>query len=56
MDIEEAAKCAKAVGAKHNIPYHNEPATGELLDKELAQKFDAPNKMIVLPGESITIE
>ena len=56
MDIEEAAKCAKAVGAKHNIPYHNEPATGELLDKELAQKFDAPNKKIVLPGESITIE
>ena len=56
MDIEEAAKCAKTVGAKHNIPYHNETANGELLNKELAEDWSVPNKMIVIPGESINID
>ena len=57
MDITEAAECAEAVGAKHNIPYHNETADTEyMFDKELAERFDAPNKMIVYPGESFTVE
>ena len=56
MDNEEAAKCAETVGAKHNIPYHNETASGELLDTELAQSWNAPDKLIIMPGESIDIE
>lgn len=56
MDNEEAAKCAETVGAKHNIPYHNETANGELLDKELAEGWSAPNRMIIQPGETINIE
>ena len=56
MDNEEAASCAETVGAKHNIPYHNETANGKQLDKALADSWGAPNKMIVLPGETINIE
>ena len=57
MDIEEAAKCAETVGAKHNMPYHNSTShKGEMFDRELADKFGAPNKMIVFPGESITLD
>ncbi|MBQ1389334.1 MAG: MBL fold metallo-hydrolase [Clostridia bacterium] len=56
MDNEEAAMCAETVGAKHNIPYHNETANGKLLDKEKADSWSAPNKIIIMPGESINIE
>lgn len=56
MDNDEAASCAETVGAKHNIPYHNETANGKLFDKKLAESWNAPNKMIVLPGETINIE
>ena len=56
MDNDESAKCAETVGAKHNIPYHNETANGELLDKDLAESWNAPNKMIIMPGETISIE
>lgn len=57
MDITEAASCAETVGAKHNIPYHNSTShTGEMFDRELADEFDAPNKMIVYPGSSFAIE
>ncbi len=52
MDNDEAARCAETVGAKHNIPYHNEPANGDLLDTELAESWSAPDKMIILPGET----
>ena len=57
MDIDEAAECAETVGAKHNIPYHNDTShTGEMFDRELADKFNAPNKMIVYPGDSFFIK
>ena len=56
MDLDEAAKCAQAVGAKHNIPYHNTtPDAGEFYSNERAEQFNAPNKMIVKPGESFPI-
>ena len=57
MGLEEAAKCAELVGAKHNIPYHNSTSnTGEMFDRELAEQFDAPNRLIVYPGEVIEIK
>lgn len=56
MGNEEAAEAARMVGAKHNIPYHNATTdSGEVFDPEAAASFDAPNAMVVLPGEEITL-
>ena len=57
MGNEEAARAARMIQAKHNIPYHNDTSnSGEMLDREAAAAFDAPDKMIVLPGKTIKIE
>ena len=57
MDLEEAAECAGLVQAKHNIPYHIVEADDpEHFDMERAEEFSAPNKLILQPGEEITIE
>ena len=57
MDLDEAAKCAELVGAKHNIPYHIVAADDPgHFDRQRAEKFNAPNKMILEPGEEIDIE
>ena len=45
------------VGAKHNIPYHNTTKnTGNMFDMESAERFDAPNRLILAVGEELTIE
>jgi hypothetical protein len=51
MDIEEAAECARLIKAKHNIIVHLKP--GELFDREKAEAWDAPDKIIVEPGQEI---
>lgn len=51
MDAREAAKCAKLIGAKHNIPVHMKP--GGLFDRRIAESFQAENRMIVEAGEEI---
>ncbi len=57
MGLKEAAECAEAVGAKHNIPYHmTTTATEKHFDRELAKQFNAPNRLIVEDGEEIRIE
>lgn len=57
MGIKEAGRCADMVGAKHSIPYHNSTSnTGDMFDLELAEQFNAQNRMIVKPGEEIGIE
>ena len=57
MGLKEAAECAAVVGAKHNIPYHNTTKnTGDMFDMELAEQFDAPNRLILAVGEELTIE
>lgn len=57
MGLKEAAKCAKLVGAKHNIPYHTSAnASGPSYDRKRAEKFDAPNRLLVDEGEEIAIE
>ena len=56
MGLDEAAECAGLVGAKHNIPYHNTTDTsGNHFDREKAQRFDAPNRLIIEPGEEIEL-
>lgn len=56
MGLGEAAECAEMVGAKHNIPYHMTAEEGIVFDMELAEKFEAPNRLIVEAGEEIIIE
>lgn len=57
MGLEEAARCAEMVRAKHNIPYHNSTSnTGEMFDRELAEQFNAPDRLIIFPGEELLVE
>ena len=53
MDLKEAAECARLIGARVNIPVHLKP--GELFDRERAEAFDAPNRLIVPAGEEISL-
>ncbi|MCL2703844.1 MAG: MBL fold metallo-hydrolase [Defluviitaleaceae bacterium] len=52
MGLVESAKCAETVGAKHNILIHLKP--GESVRKK-AEKWNAPNKLIITPGEEIEL-
>jgi len=53
MDLDEAAECARLINAKHNIIIHVKP--GELFDRARAEQWDAPNKIIIEPGEEIIL-
>jgi len=53
MGLEEAAECAKLIGAKHNVPVHLKP--GELFDRSLAEQFRAPNRAILEAGEEVNL-
>jgi L-ascorbate metabolism protein UlaG (beta-lactamase superfamily) len=52
MGLEEAAECAELVGAKHNILIHPKPL--ESIRKK-AEKWNAPNKLIIEPEEEIEL-
>ena len=52
MGPAEAAECARIVGAKHNIIIHAKP--GESIRKK-AETWDAPNKLILEPGDEIDL-
>ncbi|MCL2497742.1 MAG: MBL fold metallo-hydrolase [Symbiobacteriaceae bacterium] len=54
MDLEEAAEAAKLVGAKNNVPVHLKP--GELFDRDLAEAFKAPNRLIIEAGQEIKLD
>ena len=54
MNLAEAAECAEIVGAKHNIPYHMAP--GKLFKRSRAEKFKAPNRLIIADGEEIELK
>lgn len=57
MGNDEAARCAEMVQAKHNIPYHNDTSnSGMMFDPDAAEGFDVPNKLVLLPGEELSIE
>ena len=53
MGLKEGAECARIVGAKHNIPVHLKP--GALFDRQRADKWDAPNKLIIEPVQEIEL-
>ena len=53
MNLREAAECARLVAAKNNIPIHVKP--GALFDEKRAKKWDAPNRLIIKPGEEIDL-
>ena len=53
MGPKEAAMCAALIGAKHNIIVHLRP--GALYDRKKAEKWGAPNKLIVEPGREIEL-
>ena len=53
MDLVEAAECAAIIGARHNVPVHLKP--GELFDREMAEQFNAPNRLILEPGVEIAL-
>ncbi|MCL2056477.1 MAG: MBL fold metallo-hydrolase [Oscillospiraceae bacterium] len=52
MGLEEAAECARIVGAKHNILIHLKP--GESYRKK-GEKWGAPNKLVMDEGEEIEL-
>jgi len=51
MDPVEAAECAKLIQAKTSIPYHMAPS--KLFDRQKAEEFNAPNRLILPAGESV---
>jgi len=53
MNLEEAAECAKLIGAKHNVPVHMKP--GELFDRALAEQFKGPNRLIIEAGQEVEL-
>lgn len=53
MGPEEAVRCAALIGAKKVIPIHMKP--GGLFDAAMAEKFNAPNRLILRPGEEIQL-
>jgi L-ascorbate metabolism protein UlaG (beta-lactamase superfamily) len=53
MGPEEASDCADMMEAKHAIPIHMMP--GALFDEKQAEKFTARNRMIIRPGEEISL-
>ena len=55
MDLEEAAECARLVGASHNVPYHVLAQEGVYFDAERAQQFNAPNRLVIDEGEEIVL-
>ena len=53
MGLSEAAQCARLVAARNNIPIHLKP--GALFDEKRAEKWDAPNRLIIKPGEEMEL-
>lgn len=59
MDANEAAECAKIIGAKHNIPIHTGPfenGAPKLFDRSIAESCPYPNRLIIEPGEEIDLK
>lgn len=61
MDIAEASACARMVDARHTIPVHLEPVSpaddGQPeFPEDRAAAFTGPGKIVVRPGETITLQ
>lgn len=53
MNLEEAAECAVLIGATHNVPVHLKP--GKLFDREMAEQFKGPNRLILEAGQEVVL-
>lgn len=53
MNALEAQECANYINAKHTIPIHMKPL--ELFDKQKAEEFVHPSRLIVKDGEEIEL-
>lgn len=51
MGPEEAAECARIIGAERNILIHNKTVGAEA--ERFAEEWSAPNRLIVAPGQEI---
>ena len=56
MNIDEAAKCAELVGAKHNTPYHMPHDKENPFDRTFAESFAVQGLLVVASGETIALE
>ena len=60
MDVDEASECAKLVGARHSIPVHIVPvhdmSNPQLFDRDRAEAFTAPGRIILEPGEALALK
>lgn len=54
MDAAEAVRCAAKMDARYVIPIHVKP--GALYDRAMAEKFNAPNRLLVESGETIQLK
>jgi len=52
MGPDEAAECAEIIGAKHNILIHLKPGQSV---RKTGEAWNAPNKLIIEPGEEIDL-
>ena len=52
MGPDEAAECARLINAKHNILIHPKPGTSI---RKKAEKWVAPNKLVLEPGQEIEL-
>jgi L-ascorbate metabolism protein UlaG (beta-lactamase superfamily) len=58
MNLDEAAECARVIGAAHNIPVHLKPPilfNKNRYSRRMADSWTAPNKLVVEPGRSIEL-
>ena len=55
MNTDEAVKASGKVKAKHNIPYHV-VSDGRAFDEEIANKFNADNRLIIKANEEIVLK
>ena len=55
MSQDEAAECARLVGAQHDIPYHVLAQDGVYFDRNRAEQFESPNLLIIDEGEEIEL-
>lgn len=55
MDVEEAAACARTIGARHSVPIHLKP--GKPFGEAEAQRFAAlvPTALVVRAGETVEL-
>lgn len=57
MDASEASHCAAVIGARHSIPVHTCPSdNGLLYDPENAARFQCDGRILVSPGETISLQ